>query len=127
MPPYPTDAKAKLCRRFLAALEALDAAGREPDRWEEECLAYALGAMACGMYLVAEVELEAFQRAPSERSPDEVAALIAKPRRFTKDMLRAGLEYTQARFGKAGSASPDIPAALTAASVDLQSSLPVTA
>ena len=52
----------RLIANFTAALDLLEAQGREPDRWEEECLSYALGAMACGMYLVAEVELAAFSR-----------------------------------------------------------------
>jgi len=115
--------KDRLHASFIAALDRLDAEGREPDRWEEECLSYALGALACGMYLVAEVELDAFYRPPSERSPDAVAALAAKPRRFTKEMLRAGLEYAKARRGAARSAELDMPAVLAAASVDLQSSL----
>ena len=57
-----TDRKERLHETFTAALDLLDAEHREPDRWEEECLSYALGAMACGMYLVAEVELAAFRR-----------------------------------------------------------------
>ena len=62
--------KERLHANFIAALDLLDAEHREPDRWEEECLSYALGAMACGMYLVAEVELAAFARPIDERSPD---------------------------------------------------------
>ena len=63
-----TDRKERLHETFTAALDLLDAEHREPDRWEEECLSYALGAMACGMYLVAEVELAAFKRPVAERS-----------------------------------------------------------
>ncbi|MFZ5781977.1 MAG: hypothetical protein ACOY4R_17420 [Pseudomonadota bacterium] len=115
--------KERLHESFIAALDRLDAEGREPDRWEEECLSYALGALACGMYLVAEVELDAFYRPPSERSPDAVAALAAKPRRFTKEMLRTGLEYAKARASETSSVKLEMPAVLAAASVDLQSSL----
>jgi hypothetical protein len=83
----------RLARTFTAALDHLDKQGREPDRWEEECLTYALGAMACGLHLAAEVELEAFARPPAERSPEETAQLENKPRRFTKTMLRHGLAH----------------------------------
>jgi hypothetical protein len=115
--------KERLHASFIAALDRLDVEGREPDRWEEECLSYALGAMACGMCLVAEVELSAFSRPLTERSPDAVAALAAKPRRFTKDMLRHGLEYVRHRYGEARPADLDVPPVLAAATVDLQSSL----
>ena len=83
----------RLARAFTAALDLLDKQRREPDRWEEECLTYALGAMACGLYPAAEVELEAFARAPAERTPEELAELEGKPRRFTKTMLRHGLAH----------------------------------
>jgi hypothetical protein len=83
----------RLARTFSAALDLLDKQYREPDRWEEECLTYALGAMACGLYPAAEVELAAFARPVAERTPDELAELEGKPRRFTKAMLRHGLDY----------------------------------
>ena len=38
--------KNRLHANFVAALDLLDTENREPDRWEEECLSYALGAMA---------------------------------------------------------------------------------
>ena len=117
-----TDRKERLYETFSAALNLLDAEHREPDRWEEECLSYTLGAMACGMYLVAEVELAAFKRPAAERSPQVVAALAAKPARFTKDMLRHGLEYVRQRYGQP-QALDDLPAVLAAGQQDLQSSL----
>jgi hypothetical protein len=83
----------RLARTFADALDLLDKQQREPDRWEEECLTYALGAMACGLYPAAEVELDAFARPAAERTPEELAELENKPRRFTKAMLRHGLEY----------------------------------
>jgi hypothetical protein len=83
----------RLARTFAAALDLLDNQLREPDRWEEECLTYALGAMACGLYPAAEVELEAFARPAAERTPEELAELENKPRRFTKAMLRHGLDH----------------------------------
>jgi hypothetical protein len=117
-----TDRKERLHETFSAALNLLDAEHREPDRWEEECLSYALGAMACGMYLVAEVELAAFRRPAAERSPDVVAALSAKPARFTNAMLRHGLDYVQQRYGQRPAAE-DVPPALAAGQLDFQSSL----
>ena len=116
------DRKDRLYDTFTAALALLDAEHREPDRWEEECLSYALGAMACGMYLVAEVELAAFKRPLVERSPEVVAALAAKPARFTKAMLRHGLDYVQQRYGQR-QAAEDVPPALAAGQLDFQSSL----
>ena len=117
-----TDRKERLHETFIAALELLDAAHREPDRWEEECLSYALGAMACGMYLVAEVELAAFKRPVAERSPEVVAALAAKPARFTKAMLRHGVDWVQQRYGQRHAVA-DMPPALAAGRRDFQSSL----
>src|SRR5690349_3947177 len=87
----------RLARTFAAALDLLDNQQREPDRWEEECLTYALGAMACGLYPAATVELEAFARPLAERTPEELAELETKPRRFTKDMLRHGLAHVLSR------------------------------
>jgi triphosphoribosyl-dephospho-CoA synthetase len=114
--------KNRLHDSFIAALDVLDAEHREPDRWEEECLSYALGAMACGMYLVAEVELAAFKRPVDERSPEVTAALASKPARFTKEMLRHGLDYVQQRYGQIR-AVDDVPPALAAGQRAFQSSL----
>ena len=83
----------RLARTLADALDLLDKQQRDPDRWEEECLTYALGAMACGLYPAAQVELDAFARPPSERTPEELVELENKPRRFTKAMLRHGLDY----------------------------------
>ncbi|MBS0221044.1 MAG: hypothetical protein JSR91_09910 [Proteobacteria bacterium] len=87
----------RLHQLFTAALDLLDRQNREPDRWEEECLSYALGAMACGLYPAAELELAAFSRPVAERSPEEVAMLDKKPSRFTKEMLRSGFDYVRNR------------------------------
>ena len=116
------DRKDRLYETFAAALAVLDADHREPDRWEEECLSYALGAMACGMYLVAEVELAAFKRPLAERSPEVLAALAAKPARFTKAMLRHGLDYVQQHYGQRQPVD-DMPPALAAGQRDFQSSV----
>jgi hypothetical protein len=80
--------------------------------------------MACGMYLVSEVELAAFSRPIGERSPDAVAALAAKPRRFTKDMLRQGLDYVTSRYDQRSAADLNMPPALVAGQHDFQSSMP---
>ena len=122
MPRSAIERKDRLHENFIAALDLLDAEQREPDRWEEECLSYALGAMACGMYLVAEVELAAFKRPVAERSPEVIAALAAKPARFTKAMLRHGLDYVQQHYGQAQTVD-DMPPALAAGQRAFQSSL----
>lgn len=122
MPRDSTDRKDRLHDSFTAALAHLDVEHREPDRWEEECLSYALGAMACGMYLVAEVELAAFRRPLAERSPEVIAALATKPARFTKAMLRHGLDYVQQHYGQRQTVD-EVPPALAAGQLAFQSSL----
>ena len=112
----------RLYASFTAALDLLESAGREPDRWEEECLSYALGALACDMVLVAEVELDAFYRSMHERSPAALAALNARPARFTRAMLRHGLDWVRARRDGA-LPSGDVPPVLAAGQQALQSSL----
>ncbi len=113
--------KNRLHRTFVGALDLLDTLGREPDRWEEECLSYALGAMACGLYSVAEVELEAFARPIAQRPPLDVFALNAKPQRFTKAMLRHGLDYVLHK-NDASSSHDEVPAVVAAGQVDFSSS-----
>lgn len=122
MQPMDVERKNRLYDNFIAALDHLDAERREPDRWEEECLSYALGAMGCGMFLVAEVELAAFFRPVHERSPDALAALASKPARFNKQMLRHGLDYIRRRCDQSDAVA-DMPPALAAGQRDLQSSL----
>ena len=121
MQPSSIERKDRLHESFIAALDLLDHEQREPDRWEEECLSYALGAMACGMYLVAEVELAAFRRPLAERSPEVLATLQAKPQRFTKEMLRHGLDYVRQRYPQPVG-DGDIPAVLAAGQSELRSS-----
>jgi hypothetical protein len=75
---------------FSAALDTLEAAKREPDRWEEECLALAMAAMACGLYDAAFYEIDAFSTAERRRSP--FAAVRSEPPRFTAARLRRGLD-----------------------------------
>jgi hypothetical protein len=120
MQPMDVERKNRLYDAFVAALDRLDSEQREPDRWEEECLSYALGAMACGMYLVAEVELAAFTRPIDERSPDVLASLAAKPARFTKEMLRHGLDYVRQRYALPN-AMGEMPPVLAAGQHDVQS------
>ena len=93
---HSVEQKNRLHRTFVGALDLLDTLGREPDRWEEECLSYALGAMACDLYSVADVELEAFARPIAQRNLREVRELDANPQRFTKEMLRHGLTHVLA-------------------------------
>ena len=123
MPRSSIERKDRLHENFIAALDLLDSEGREPDRWEEECLSYALGAMACGMYLVADVELAAFRRPAEERSPEVAAALAAKPARFTKAMLRHGLDYVQQRYVQPRTADHEMPLALVEGKFAFQASL----
>jgi hypothetical protein len=82
----------RLHNKFIGALDLLDRQEREPDRWEEECLSGALSALACGLHVAAEVELDAFMRPCEQRSRHIVEALERKPRRFTKAALRRVLD-----------------------------------
>lgn len=100
MQQHSIEQKNRLHRNFIAALDVLDTLKREPDRWEEECLSYALSAMASGLYLVAEVELEAFGRPIGDRPKELVAAMNDRPRRFTKTLLRQGFDYMLKRGEK---------------------------
>jgi hypothetical protein len=122
MQPMDVERENRLYDNFIAALDHLDSERREPDRWEEECLSYALGAMGCGMFLVAEVELAAFFRPVHERSPDALAALASKPARFNKHMLRHGLDYVRRHYNRTDAVA-DMPPALAAGQHDLRSSL----
>ena len=85
--------KNRLHRSLLAALDLLDTLGREPDRWEEECLSYALSAMTRDLYLVAELELEAFLKEVMQARGDgrivELAAFIDKVGNFQRPARRA--------------------------------------
>jgi hypothetical protein len=110
--------KNRLHRTFVGALDLLDTLGREPDRWEEECLSYALGAMACDLYSVAEIELEAFARPIAQRPLHEAATMNARPQRFTKEMLRHGLDYVLNK-GEGPSADLAVPAVVAASQFEL--------
>jgi len=115
---HSVEQKNRLHRTFVGALDLLDTLGREPDRWEEECLSYALGAMACDLYSVAEVELEAFARPIAQRPPLDAVLLNARPRRFTKEMLRHGLDYVLNK-GEGPAADLAVPAAVAAGQFEL--------
>jgi hypothetical protein len=106
MQPLDIEQQDRISRIFAAALDLLDRQNREPDRWEEECLSYALGALACGLYPAAEVELAAFTRPVTERPADEVAELEHKPRRFTREMLRHGLDHVMSHSAVGDDMSP---------------------
>ena len=75
---------------FSAVLDMLEAARREPDRSEEECLALAIAAMACGLYEAAFYEIDAFFTAQHQRPP--FAAARSEPPLFTVARLRLGLD-----------------------------------
>ena len=84
---------------FFAALGLLKAAKREPDFWEEECLALALSAMVCGLHDVAIDEIDAFLTAVHQRSPHAAARPASSPARFTVARLRRGLEQARRNDG----------------------------
>jgi hypothetical protein len=75
---------------FDAALDVLEAAKREPDTWEEERLALAIGALTCGLYRLAIDEVNAFSLAVRQRSPQAIARPDHNPPHFTVAKLRHG-------------------------------------
>jgi hypothetical protein len=77
---------------FSAALDILETARREPDQWEEECLALAIGALACGLYATAVDEIDAFSLAVRQRPPQAIPRPGHTPPRFTVAKLRRGLD-----------------------------------
>jgi hypothetical protein len=74
--------------------------------------------MACDLYSVAEVELEAFARPIAQRPPLDAAILDGKPQRFTKEMLRHGLDYVLNK-GEGPSADLAVPAVVAAGQFEL--------
>lgn len=76
---------------FEALLEVLDASDREPDGWEEYCLAQSLTAMACGTYRLAAVELQMFSSPRGARADEILQYHYSAPQKFTKERLRYGL------------------------------------
>jgi hypothetical protein len=77
--------------------------------------------MACDLYSVAEIELEAFARPIDKRPPLDVMMLNARPQRFTKEMLRHGLDFV---LNKASHPESDavMPAVVAAGQLDLSGS-----
>ena len=115
---HSVEQKNRLHRTFVGALDLLDTLGREPDRWEEECLSYALGAMACDLYSVADVELEAFARPIAQRPALDATILNGRSQRFTTEMLRHGLDYVLNK-GEGPAADLAVPAAVAAGQFEL--------
>jgi hypothetical protein len=74
--------------------------------------------MACDLYSVAEVELEAFARPIAQRPPLDAVMLNARPQRFTKEMLRHGLDYVLNK-GEGPSADLAVPAVVAAGQFEL--------
>jgi hypothetical protein len=95
---YSAEQRRQVQEGFAAALDRLEAEGREPDRWEEECLAYAIAAMACGMYALAATEIDVFAANRKGHSPEAGASFESSPPRFTLEMFRRGLIQVRA-FG----------------------------
>ena len=77
---------------FSAAIDILEVAQREPDKWEEERLALAIGALTCGLYKVAIDEIDQFSLAVRQRSPQAAARPDHIPPHFTVAKLRHGLD-----------------------------------
>lgn len=81
---------------FEAVLDEFDAAGREPDRWEEDCLSQSLSAMTCGLYRLAAAHLSFCKTPLVARSPAGVLHLNSTPQKLTIEHLRRGLSQIRA-------------------------------
>ena len=86
-------------RAFKGILLALDALGRDPDRWEQAALVDALCSMACGRrYLeaashIVEIRLSLLKR-PAGGTTDGKPAV-------SKEMMRRGLNHIQVHHSTA--------------------------
>lgn len=93
---YSPEERQTVYEAFKGTLDKLDRADREPDRWEEDALLHALGAMACDMYRLAAVEIDMARAALGERSRESMRRLNASPRKFTNMEFRRGLTSIRA-------------------------------
>ena len=69
------------------ALSAVEAEGPEPDPWEQECLAEAIGTLFRGAYALASVNAKMALTRPEQRSPD---ARLRDDRSYDLSALRGG-------------------------------------
>ena len=81
---------------FETVLDILDAEGREPDRYEEDCLLHALGYLACEIYDLAAIEIANFYTGPMPTSSKMRYDFTNRPPKFTKSMLRKGIASLRA-------------------------------
>ena len=92
--PIPLDGvKRSVQRAFEAALDRVEGFGRPPGRWEEDCLARALAAMACDAYELAAVEIKYFQA--------HVAETIDRRRELSRPWRDRTLSLPEMRTGLA--------------------------
>lgn len=76
---------------YEIALDELEAARREPDRWEESCLVRSLTAMVCGLYRMGAVELQVYATPQGDRPCENESHFQHTPQKFTTEDLRRGL------------------------------------
>lgn|GEM_PF-6056187 len=97
----PNHGKKEFTERFIrAALDQLDIEDREPDRWEADNLASALGHLLTDWYLAAITATEKALTPTNERAdPDSWAR---SDDTVTKRALRDGLEYLAGKAAKNG-------------------------
>jgi hypothetical protein len=97
--PIPLDGvKRSVQRAFGAALDQIESFRRPVARWEEDCLARALAAMACDAYDLAALEIKYFQAhvAPTADSRRELSRPW-RDRTLSLSEMRAGLASIRAR------------------------------
>lgn len=97
MAKYTTEYKQAVLAGYAAALDRLDAAGRQPDHWEENCLVHALSFIRSGIYDLAATKINEFATPVADRSAWVVGQLEKNPQRYTVERLR--MRFTELKAG----------------------------
>jgi hypothetical protein len=99
MAKYTADYKQSVLVLYAAALDRLDAEGRQPDPWEESCLVHALSFIRSGIYDLAAAKIAEFATPVADRSAWVVGQLEKNPQRYTLARLRLRFEELRAGLG----------------------------
>jgi hypothetical protein len=88
MAKYTAEYKQSVLASYAATLDWLDAEGRQPDPWEENCLVHALSFLRSGVYDLAASKIAEFATPVADRSAWVVGQLAKNPQRYTVARLR---------------------------------------
>jgi len=99
MAKYTAEYKQSVLASYAAALDRLEAEGRQPDPWEENCLVHALSFIRSGIYDLAETKISEFATPVPDRSAWVVGQLEKNPQRYTVARLRLRFAELKAGLG----------------------------